>query len=303
MRRALLGREDPRLPAPLRRRGGGRGGRDAGARAGRRGRLDLSRARPRARARRARRARSWRRCSARSRGAAAGAAARCTSSTCRAASTAATRSSRGGLPLAVGLALGDSMQGRRRVTACFFGDGATAEGEFHESLNLAALWKLPVLFLCENNQYAMGTALRRHQAETNIARKADELSDARRARRRDGRRRGRGGRSARRRARPRREGARTSSSSSPTAFVPTRCSTRSSIAIARRSSAGSSAIRSSSSSLAARAEGRSRTPTSRGSSSEVAREVADAVAFAEAGTLEPVETLLQDVTTPREVAS
>ncbi len=78
----------------------------------------------------------------------------------------------GGLPVAVGLALADKMQGRRRVTACFFGDGAVAEGEFHESLNLAALWQLPVLFLCENNLYAMGTALGRHQADTDIAKKA-----------------------------------------------------------------------------------------------------------------------------------
>ena len=79
----------------------------------------------------------------------------------------------GGLPIAVGLALADKMQKRSRVTACFFGDGAVAEGEFHESVNLAALWKLPVLFLCENNLYAMGTALDRHQAETDIAKKAD----------------------------------------------------------------------------------------------------------------------------------
>ncbi|OQW33179.1 MAG: pyruvate dehydrogenase (acetyl-transferring) E1 component subunit alpha [Nitrospira sp. SG-bin1] len=79
----------------------------------------------------------------------------------------------GGLPVAVGLALADQMQKRPRVTACFFGDGAVAEGEFHESLNLAALWKLPVLFLCENNLYAMGTALARHQAQTDIAKKAD----------------------------------------------------------------------------------------------------------------------------------
>jgi pyruvate dehydrogenase E1 component alpha subunit len=78
----------------------------------------------------------------------------------------------GGLPLAVGLALADKMQGRPRVTACFFGDGAVAEGEFHESLNLAALWKLPVLFVCENNLYAMGTALSRHQSETDLAKKA-----------------------------------------------------------------------------------------------------------------------------------
>jgi pyruvate dehydrogenase E1 component alpha subunit len=78
----------------------------------------------------------------------------------------------GGLPLAVGRALADKLQQRPHVTACFFGDGAVAEGEFHESMNLAALWKLPVLFCCENNLYAMGTALARHQSETDIARKA-----------------------------------------------------------------------------------------------------------------------------------
>jgi len=75
----------------------------------------------------------------------------------------------GGLPIAVGLALADKMKGESRVTACFFGDGATDEGEFHESLNLAALWKLPVLFLCENNKYAMGTALDRHVSDSDIA--------------------------------------------------------------------------------------------------------------------------------------
>ena len=78
----------------------------------------------------------------------------------------------GGLPLAVGMALSDKMQGKRSITVCLFGDGAVAEGEFHESLNLAALWRLPVLFLCENNLYAMGTHLERHQAETDISRKA-----------------------------------------------------------------------------------------------------------------------------------
>jgi pyruvate dehydrogenase E1 component alpha subunit len=78
----------------------------------------------------------------------------------------------GGLPLAVGLALADRMQKRNRVTCCFFGEGAAAEGEFHESLNLAALWNLPVLFICENNGYAMGTALARSESETSIARHA-----------------------------------------------------------------------------------------------------------------------------------
>jgi TPP-dependent pyruvate/acetoin dehydrogenase alpha subunit len=78
----------------------------------------------------------------------------------------------GGLPLAAGLALADKMQGRKRVTACFFGEGAVAEGEFHESMNLAALWKLPVLFLCENNLYAMGTALSRSESDTDLVTKA-----------------------------------------------------------------------------------------------------------------------------------
>ena len=78
----------------------------------------------------------------------------------------------GGLPIAAGLALADKLQRRRRVTACFFGEGAVAEGEFHETLNLAALWKLPVLFLCENNLYAMGTALWRSESDTDLCTKA-----------------------------------------------------------------------------------------------------------------------------------
>ena len=64
------------------------------------------------------------------------------------------------------------MQGIRRVTACFFGEGAVAEGAFHEGMNLAALWRLPVLFLCENNLYAMGTALDRSESQTELCVKA-----------------------------------------------------------------------------------------------------------------------------------
>jgi pyruvate dehydrogenase E1 component alpha subunit len=78
----------------------------------------------------------------------------------------------GGLPVAVGLALADRMSGRDLVTACFFGEGAMAEGEFHESMNLAALWDLPVLFCCENNRYAMGTALERSEADTDLTTRA-----------------------------------------------------------------------------------------------------------------------------------
>lgn len=82
----------------------------------------------------------------------------------------------GGLPLTVGLALADRMQEIRRkvrpISVCFFGEGAVAEGAFHESMNLAALWQLPVLFLCENNLYAMGTALARSEAQTDLCLKA-----------------------------------------------------------------------------------------------------------------------------------
>jgi pyruvate dehydrogenase E1 component alpha subunit len=78
----------------------------------------------------------------------------------------------GGLPLAAGLALAAKLQKEKRVTACFFGEGAVAEGAFHESMNLAQLWKLPVMFLCENNLYAMGTALERSESQTDLCAKA-----------------------------------------------------------------------------------------------------------------------------------
>ena len=78
----------------------------------------------------------------------------------------------GGLPLAVGVGLAQKMGHRDGITACFFGDGATAEGVYHESLNLAALWQLPVVFMLENNFYAMGTGIERAQARTNLAARA-----------------------------------------------------------------------------------------------------------------------------------
>jgi pyruvate dehydrogenase E1 component alpha subunit len=76
------------------------------------------------------------------------------------------------LPLAAGLALADRMQLRRRVTATFFGEGAVAEGAFHETMNLAALWRLPVLFCCENNLYAMGTRIDRSESQVDLTVKA-----------------------------------------------------------------------------------------------------------------------------------
>jgi pyruvate dehydrogenase E1 component alpha subunit len=77
------------------------------------------------------------------------------------------------LPLASGLALGDQYQGTDGVTICMFGDGATNIGYFHEAVNLSKVWKLPVLWVCENNQYGMGTAVGRASAVSEIRRKAD----------------------------------------------------------------------------------------------------------------------------------
>lgn len=74
----------------------------------------------------------------------------------------------GHLPLAVGLALADKKMKRHQITCCFFGEGAAAEGEFHEAMNLASLWQVPVLFVCENNLYAMGTAIKYTHAVTNL---------------------------------------------------------------------------------------------------------------------------------------
>jgi pyruvate dehydrogenase E1 component alpha subunit/2-oxoisovalerate dehydrogenase E1 component len=84
----------------------------------------------------------------------------------------------GGLPVAVGLALADKLQNTPRVTWCFFGEGAVAEGEFHESMNLAALWHVPVVFVCENNLYAMGTALERSESVTQLTTKATSYAVA-----------------------------------------------------------------------------------------------------------------------------
>jgi pyruvate dehydrogenase E1 component alpha subunit len=79
----------------------------------------------------------------------------------------------GHLPVAVGLGLADQMLGRvGPVTVCFFGEGAMAEGEFHEAMNLAALWNTPVLFCCENNRYAMGTSLQSSESQVDLALKA-----------------------------------------------------------------------------------------------------------------------------------
>ena len=77
-----------------------------------------------------------------------------------------------GLPMAAGLAFADKQLGRKRISACYFGEGATAEGAFHETMNMAQLWQLPVLFCCENNRYAMGTAIERELSQVDLVAKA-----------------------------------------------------------------------------------------------------------------------------------
>jgi pyruvate dehydrogenase E1 component alpha subunit len=81
----------------------------------------------------------------------------------------------GNLPIAAGIALASDLKGLDEVTLCTFGDGASNQGTFGETLNIAALWRLPVLFMVTNNQFGMGTALRRHSAVTDLQRKGESL--------------------------------------------------------------------------------------------------------------------------------
>ena len=189
--------------------------------------------------------------------------------------------------------------GRPRVTACFFGDGAVAEGEFHESLNLAALWKLPVLFVCENNLYAMGTRIERRTVTARPAAAGARVRDGRATRSTEwmswpSRRR-------RRTAVAQRADAAmvpTFSSAGPTASARIRCSTPSCIATRPKSKSGRSAIRSRAH-CATAARGLLDDAACAALDAEVQQEIAAAVAFAEAGTWEPVEQLTRDVYTPR----
>ncbi len=148
----------------------------------------------------------------------------------------------GGLPLAAGLAMADRMQGRHAVTACFFGDGAVAEGAFHESMNLAALWKLPVLFCCENNLYAMGTASSAPSRRPTCDGESRVLLRCHRA----GGRHGRGGRrggSAGGRRHVHEAAGRCSWSTGPIASAPTPCSMPSCTGTSARSRHGGSTTR------------------------------------------------------------
>ncbi len=204
----------------------------------------------------------------------------------------------GGLPIAVGLALADRLQGRSCVTACFFGDGAVAEGEFHESMNLASLWKLPVLFLCENNLYAMGTAIERAQAQTDIRAKAasynvvseavdgmDVLAvEAAAVRAADAVRRGEG---------PRFLELKTYRLRPHSAFDPELYRSKGEVEQWKtRDPITSLAMR-------LRGDGVLDDAELARIEADVAQEIADAVDFAERGTWEPIEDLAKDVMTPK----
>ena len=131
----------------------------------------------------------------------------------------------GQLPVATGLALALVRQGKPQAVVCELGDGAVNMGAWHESLNLAALWQLPIVFLVVNNEYGMGTSVERASAEPELYKRASALPDARRARRRRRPRRGhRGGRPAAARARAR-SASRPCSRRSPTATAATRSPT------------------------------------------------------------------------------
>ena len=161
-----------RLPAPLYRPGGGGGRRARGAQArGLRDR-DLPRARPRLRQGDVAPSRSSPSCSARRPAARRAWAGRCTCSTRRSNFLGGYGIVGGHIPLAAGTAFASKYRGDGRVTLCFFGDGSVPQGAFHEGVALAALWRLPVVFICENNLYSMGTPLYRSLSVADVSQKA-----------------------------------------------------------------------------------------------------------------------------------
>ena len=153
----------------------------------------------------------------------------------------------GNLPLAAGMALSSDYRGTEEVTLCVFGDGASNQGTFGETLNLAALWSLPVVFMVTNNQFGMGTAIERHSAVTDLHRRGEGFGVPGHALRRHGRARHLRGASARRSSRRARSASRCSSRRSPTASAATRWPTPRSTAPRSRSPSGARRTRSRSS--------------------------------------------------------
>ena len=202
----------------------------------------------------------------------------------------------GGLPIAVGLALADAMQGNPRVTACFFGDGAVVEGEFHESLNLAALWKPAGALRLREQPLRDGHGDRARAGADRHGAAGPRLRHARGGGRRHGRARRRGGGAARRRGGPQRRRARTSSSSRRIASARTRWPTPTSTGRRTRSRSGRSATRSTLFVARLREQGLLDDAGLAELEATVAAEIDEAVAFAEAGPWEPVEDLRRTCT-------
>ena len=225
-----------------------------------------------------------------------GAAARCTCSTWSAASWAATGSSAATCRSPRASRSRATTWARDDVTLCMFGDGASNQGTFGETLNLAALWRLPVVFMVTNNQFGMGTALRRHSAVTDLQRKGESLGVPGDALRRDGRARHPRACSPRRCGACARSAGRCSSRPSPTASAATRWPTPSSTAPRRRSRSGASATRSRRSASCSSREGvlDAGERASRSTREAIAR-VDAAVEFAEASPFPAPESLYDDV--------
>ena len=150
----------------------------------------------------------------------------------------------GNLPIAAGLGLASDYRGSDAVTVCMFGDGASNAGNFGETMNLAALWSLPVVFLVENNLYGMGTSVERHSAQTDLSKKAEGYGVPGAADRRHGRAGGARGASPSTSASPARSAGRPWSRPSPTASAATRPPTPRSTATRRRSRSGAARTRS-----------------------------------------------------------
>ena len=202
----------------------------------------------------------------------------------------------GNLPIAAGIGAGlATTAGTEEVTLCTFGDGASNQGTFGETLNLAALWRLPVVFMVTNNQFGMGTALRRHSAVTDLQRKGESLGVPGDALRRHGRARHLWRRLARRCGACARSAGRCSSRRSPTASAATRWPTPSSTAPRRRSRSGASATRSRRSASCSMAEGVIDEDELARIDAEAIARVDAAVAFADASPFPAPESLYDDV--------